>query len=408
MAWDDPINSTNNNDENGKKPRRGNPWGTGRGNQPVQGPWGGQRRGGGGGGGYGGGNGQEPPDLDEMLQRMRDNMGGMFPENFNGGKLIAIGITIIALLWLASGIYIVQPGEQSVIQRFGQWERTQALPGIGYHLPWPVETHTIVNVDEVRRLSIGFDEALNGNRRFTPGGATGSSGKRDIPDESLMLTSDRNIVDIDLVVQWDIEDAKDFLFNIEGQENTIKKVAESAIREVVGQTQMFPIITTERSSVAQRTRVIIQANLDEYESGVNISQVLIETAEVHPEVQGAFQDVQSAKQDAEDIQNRAEAYREEILPRARGEAIQLVQQAEGYRQSTIARARGDAGRFQAVLEAYRSGEDVTRRRIYIETLEEVLGRANKIILDQQDGSAQGVVPFLPLNELNRQQRPQTQ
>ena len=212
-----------------------------------------------------------------------------------------------------------------------------------------------------------------------------------------MLTSDRNIVDLDLEIQWNIKSSEEFIFEIQDQENTIKKVAESAIREIVGQTPMFQIITNKRQQVADKTKEIIQQNLDEYKSGVNITQILIQQAEVHPDVQNAFQDVQSAKQDAEDVQNRAEAYREDILPKARGQAIQMLQQAEGYQQSVIARASGDADRFNSVYTAYLSGKDVTKERIYIETMEDVLRNAQKIIID--DNGGQGVVPYLPLNEL---------
>jgi membrane protease subunit HflK len=238
-------------------------------------------------------------------------------------------------------------------------------------------------------MNIGFIETA------PRGGGPGQ--KQDVPEESLMLTSDRNIVDLYMVIQWNIKSAEQFLFEIEDQENTIKKVAESAVREVVGQTPMFQILTAERQNVADRTKEIIQSNLDEYNSGVNITQILVEKAEVHPDVQNAFQDVQSAKQDAEDTQNRANQYRNDIIPKARGQAIQMVQQAQGYKQSQIARAAGDAERFDAVYEAYLSGKDVTKERMYIETMEEVLRNAQKIILEGQDKS--GVVPYLPLNAL---------
>lgn len=333
----------------------------------------------------GGSNGSGPDvdiDLDNMLKQARDNFGGS-----NGG-LIAIAVAVLAGLWAVSGFYVVNPGENAVIQRFGAWERTQAEPGLGYHLPTPIESSNILNVEEIRKLTIGFSEVFGRNR---------SGARREILEEALMLTSDRNIVDLHLIIQWNIKSAEDFAFNIQAQENTIKKVAESAIREVVGQTDMFPIITTGRASVAQRTQEIIQNNLDAYESGVNITQVLIDKAEVHPEVQGAFQDVQSAKQDAEDVRNRAEAYREDILPKARGLAKKMLQEAEAYKQSTIAKSNGDAERFNSVYKAYLSGKDVTKERIYIETMEEVLSNAEKIIIDQ-DGQ-QGVVPYLPLNEL---------
>ncbi len=361
-----------------------NPWGNRPGNDD-RGPWSGHKSSGSKGGGHGG---QEPPDLDEMLRRAQSNFRGFMPSSFQGTPLIGLIIIAIALLWLASGFYVVNPGENAVVQRFGAWNRTQAEPGLGYHLPAPIESAQILNVQEIRKMNIGFMEG------FTRGGGVG---RRDIPEESLMLTSDRNIVDLDIVIQWNIKSAEDYVFEILDQENTIKKVAESAIREVVGQTNMFPIITTGRADVASRTRDIIQRNLDEYKSGVNITQVLIEKAEVHPDVQAAFQDVQSAKQDAEDIQNRANAYREDILPKARGQAIQMLQEAEGYKQSTVAKANGDADRFNAVYQAYLSGKDVTKERIFIETMENVLQNAQKIILDGKAG--QGAVPYLPLNEL---------
>ncbi|MCB9963962.1 MAG: FtsH protease activity modulator HflK [Rhodospirillales bacterium] len=388
MGWDDQSDTD--------KKKRQNPWGGSgkQNNEPIRGPWGPQGSGGGR-RGSGGGSQGEPPDLDEVIRKARENFGQIVPEGLGGGRVILIALVILVIGWLATGVFIVQPGEQGVIQRFGQWSRTQTQSGLGYHLPVPIETVTIVNVQELRRLSIGYSEAPVQFR-----GRESTGVKRDVPEESLMLTSDRNIVDIDLVVLWNIRSAEDFLFNIEYQEATIKKVAESAIREVVGQNDMFPIITRARDEIAARAKEILQKNLDDYNSGVNVSQVLIEKAEVHPEVQNAFQDVQSAKQDAEDTQNQARAYREDILPKARGQAIQMVQQAEGYKQSAIARAKGDADRFNSVLGAYRTGEDVTKKRIYLETMEQVFLNANKIILDQKQGG-QGVVPYLPLNELNK-------
>lgn len=372
--------------DDGKKGKRQNPWGN------VQnissGPKGGKPRGSSNGGG---GNGQEPPDLEDMIRRAQSNFNGVMPGGIGGGSVIGLILIAILALWAASGLYVVQPGENAVIQRFGAWDRTQADPGLGYHLPAPIETRSIVNVEEIQNLTIGFSQGSN---------RSGQTSRREILAESLMLTSDRNIVDLHLIIQWNIKSAEDFLFNIRGQENTIKKVAESAIREIAGQTDMFPIITTGRAGVAQRTQDIIQNNLDAYKSGVNITQVLIDKAEVHPEVQGAFQDVQSAKQDAEDVQNRAEAYRSDIIPKARGRAIQMLQQAEAYKRSTIAKSNGEAERFISVYNAYLKGKDVTKERIYIETMEEVLRNASKIILDQ-GGQGNGVVPYLPLNELRR-------
>mgnify|MGYP003392019233 CR=1 FL=1 len=372
MSWDDKS------DKKGRK----NPWGSADNNdnrgEPKRNPWN---------GGNGGG-GQEPPDLDDMIRRAKQNFESVMPGGFQGGGIIGLGLLVILLLWLASGMYIVNPAEQAVIQRLGAWSRTQSEPGLGYHLPAPIETMSKVNVAELRRMSIGFTENFSNSGRGT---------KQDMPEESLMLTADRNIIDLDLVILWRIKSAEDFLFNIEDQENTIKKVAESAIRDVVGQTQMFPIITRDRTTVADRAREIIQANLDEYKSGIQITQVLIDKAEVHPDVQSAFQDVQSAKQDAEDVKNRADEYRNKIIPEARGLAIQMGQEAQAYKQSTISKANGDADRFNSIYQSYLGGKDVTKERIYIETMEEVLKNAQKIIIGNEGN--QGVVPYLPLNEL---------
>lgn len=347
-----------------------------------------------GGGNAGGGN--EPPDLDEMLRRAQRNLRSVMPGDMSSFKIAGLVLAVLAALWLASGFYVVNPGEHAVIQNFGAWARTQADPGLGYHLPAPIETVSLVNVQEIRKMSIGYIEGLT---------RAGVSSQQDVPEESLMLTSDRNIVDLDLVIQWNIKSSEDYLFNIQDPDSTIKKVAESAIREVVGQSGMFAIITTERDSIAQKVRDIIQKNLDQYKSGVNITQVLIERAEVHPDVQSAFQDVQSAKQDAEDVQNRADAYRQDLLPKARGRAIQMVQDAQGYKQSAVARATGDADRFNAIYESYLTGQDVTKERIFIETMEDVLKNAQKIIVDSKVAGGSGVVPYLPLGELQKKDAP---
>lgn len=357
---------------------RNNPWGEGHGNRNHGG------RGGRGGGGHHGG-GKGPDDFDQFIRNAQDSLKDALPGNMGGGFAVILLLLVILVLWLASGFHIINPGEHGVIQRFGAWSRTQTTEGLGYHFPAPIEKITKVNVNQQRSMQIGFNSSSN--RR-----AVSSQ------DESLMLTSDRNIVDLEMVLQWDVISAEDYLFEIKAQENTIKKVAESAIREVVGQTEMFPIITTGRVAIADKVKDIIQKNLDEYNSGVNIKQVLIQKAEVHPDVQRAFQDVQSAKQDAENTENVARVYREEILPKARGQATKLLQDAEAYKQQKIAQATGDAERFKSMYESYLKGKDVTKERIYIETMENVLKNAQKIIMDGQ-GNGQGVVPYLPLDEL---------
>ncbi|PZQ44815.1 MAG: FtsH protease activity modulator HflK [Micavibrio aeruginosavorus] len=379
MAW---------NDNPGNKGR--NPWGTppGGGNGGRKNPWGS----GGGNDNGGGGRGPDQPDFDDIFARMQDGMKDIFPANFgSGGGLFLGALIVVVAIWLASGFYIVSPGEHAVIKRFGALSSTADTEGLKYHFPAPVETVDKINVNEIRTMNIGFTAPAIAGRTQMSG--------RDVPEESLMLTSDFNIVDLDFVVQWNISSAENFMFNIESPENTLRKVAQSAIREVVGQTRMFQIITTERGAVADQAKQIMQKILDDYKSGINITQVLINSAEVHPDVQSAFQDVQSAKQDAEDVQNRAQAYREDIIPKAKGAATRVTQEAEAYKQSVISRATGDADRFNSVLSAYQGGQDVTKERMYIETMESVLKNAQKIILD--DNGKQGVVPYLPLNELNR-------
>ncbi len=378
-------------DKNGGK--RKNPWGNydqNRGGKKGRdNPWGNSSN-------NSGGRGNDPKDLDDLIKHAQNSLTDMMPGNFGSGFAILSLLGIIILLWLASGFHIINPGEHGVIQRFGAWSETQVDEGLGYHLPAPIEKITKVNVNEQRSMSIGYTETGRSRRGE-------ASSKSNIFEESLMLTSDRNIVDLHMTIQWDIKSAEDFLFQINDQENTIKKVTESAIREVVGQTEMFPIITTGRDAIAARVKEITQSNLDEYNSGVNIKQVLIEKAEVHPDVQRAFQDVQSALQDAENTENIARAYREEILPVARGKATKLLQEAEAYKQSKIAQANGDAERFTSVYQAYLSGKDVTKERIFIETMEEVLGNAEKIILDK-NASGSGVVPYLPLGEMNQKSK----
>ena len=366
--------------ENQSGGNKNNPWGSGgRGNGGGKGPnnpWGG-----------GSGKGGDQPDLDEMIRRAQQNFRDYMPGNFGPVKFFGLVILVIAALWMSSGLYTIQPGEHGVIQRFGDYDRTIQTEGLGYHAPWPIETITKVNVNEIRKIPIGFSEGFGQNAQ-----------KQDVPAESLMLTSDANIVDLDLVVQWNISSAENFLFEIEEPVTNIKQVAESAIREVVGQTQMFALITQQRDEAAARAKDIMEKTLQEYNAGVNITQVLIQAAEVHPDVQGAFQDVQSAKQDAIERQNKAQAYSKEVLPQARGQAAEILQQAKGYKEAAISRAKGDADRFDSILKSYRLGKEVTRERIYLETMEQILGDTPKTIIEQNGGS--GVVPYLPLDKLS--------
>jgi membrane protease subunit HflK len=356
----------NNKNPWGRKPSEGNrgPWGT---------PPGGS---GGNGGGRGGSGGDLPPDIDEMLKKAQERLRTALPGGFGPGRFVGLVALAGVALWLSSGFYLVKPGENAVITQFGAWTQTQSDPGLGYRAPWPIQNADIVNTTVERRIQIGFIE-----------GGGRNAGKRDVPEESLMLTSDANIVDLDMVVFWNMD-----------QEQTIKKVAESAIREVVGQTKLQPIITGNRTGVAENAKKIMQDTLDNYKAGISILGVVIQEAVVHPDVIEAYEDVVAAQQDAERFQNEANIYANDIVPKARGEAIKILQEAEAYKEAQVAKAKGDADRFNSIYSAYVDGKDVTRTRLYLETMEDVLQSAQKIIIDEK-ASGSGVVPYMPLNEL---------
>lgn len=322
------------------------------------------------------GRGNLPPDLDAVFGQAQRHLRGVLPDG--GRNWIGPLLGLIALLWLASGIYFITPGENAVIQRFGAWTRTQTDPGLGFHLPWPVETHRIINTQLDRRLTIGVEDGRGAS----------------LPAESQMLTEDANIVDINVVVLWNISSAENYLFNVVDPEATIKQVAQSALREAVGQAPLQQIITEGRNDVATRMQETMQQILDRYKAGMSVKQVLIQEATVHPDVLEAFDDVVAARQDAERFQNEATIYRNDIIPAARGEAIKQIQAAEAYKQAQLAKAEGDAQRFNEIYEAYVLGRDVTRERIYIETMEEVLKNARTVVLDGK--ASQGAVPVLPL------------
>lgn len=322
------------------------------------------------------------PDFNDAFGKAKEKFSGLMPGGSNGLKGgLTIPLLIVGLLWVVSGVYYVEPGEDAVIQRFGAWSRTQSDPGLGYNLPWPFESRTIVNTQLDRRMSIGF-QGQNSRRA------------QSIPSESLMLTTDANIVDINVVVLWNISKAENFLFNVVSPETTIKQVAESAIREAVGQARLQDIITTGRDEVAVIIRERMQQILNTYAAGILINEVLIQEATVHPDVLEAFDDVVAARQDAERFQNEAMIYSNDIIPRARGEAIKIIEAAAAYKESQVAKAQGDAERFNEVYAAYLSGRDVTRDRIFIETMESILSNAQTFVVDSNAG--QGAVPILPL------------
>ncbi len=297
------------------------------------------------------------------------------------------GVLAVAALWLATGFYQVQPNEQGVVLRFGAYNETTDA-GLHYHLPYPIETVTNVNTTQERSITLGLSEQYNGNNAFT---------------ESHMLTGDENIVDINLTIVWRIDDAKNYLFSMQSPDQTIKVAAQSVLREIVGQSEMMPIISGDRGKVEDETMAELQKVLNEFNSGIKIVRVKLQKADPPKQVVDAFNEVQRAKADMERFKNEAEAYRNEILPKAKGEAAQRLQNAEAYKQGVVNKAKGDAERFVSVYNAYKQGKDVTIKRLYLETMENVLANSNKVILDP---SAKGsnVVPYLPLDGLKIKQK----
>ncbi len=299
---------------------------------------------------------------------------------------VVIAVAVVG--WMATGFYRVETDEVGVELMLGKWYETNT-PGLQYHFPSPFQDVFKPSVTRINRIDIGF-------RQPTDVGRAGAA--RDVSEESLMLTGDENIVDIDFAVFWRIGDAKLFLFKIQRPEQTVKAVAESAMREIIGKIEIQRALTEGRSEVESSTRELMQSTLDEYESGIVITQVKSQKVDPPGAVIDAFRDVQAARADLERQRNEAEGYANDILPRARGEAERMLQEAEGYKQEVVARAEGEAQRFISVHDQFVKSRDVTTQRIYIETMEQVLSKMNKIIIDSKQA---GVVPYLPLDELTK-------
>jgi membrane protease subunit HflK len=346
-----------------------------------RGPWG---------KGPSGGGGNPPPDLEELLRRGQDRLRRLTPGGvgFTAGTLLIIAL-IVVVVWLASGVYIVGAHEQGVVLRFGKYV-ARTSPGVNYHLPWPIETVYTPSVTQTNQITIGYTVTGEGDSAQT----------EDVPGESLMLTGDENIIDVNSTVQWQIKDASDFLFNVNHQVDTIRGVAESAMREIVGQSQIERILTQDRELVQVQVRDLMQKTLDEYKAGVTITQVAIQKADPPSEVIGAYRDVQAARADQDRKRNEAEAYANTIIPQARGDAAHIVQDAEAYKQQVIAEAGGEAKRFTSIYEEYKKSPEITRKRMYLETMSSVLKPMNKIVVD--DGAAKGFVPYVQIPPLNAQ------
>lgn len=347
-------------------------------------------------------NQQGPPDLDEIVRKIQKKLGGLFggsgkggngggdAHGVSGGAGFSAIIVVLALIWGASGTYIVQQGEQGVVLRFGaKADVTNA--GLRWHIPWPIETVEKVNVQKIEKIEIGY----RSNER------TGGSTK--VLSEALMLTEDENIIDIQFAVQYRIKDPDSYLFNVRDVEETIAQATESAVREIAGKRTMDHVLTEGRDEVGQETQKLLQKILDIYESGVFITKVEMQRADPPEEVKAAFDDAVKAREDKERFQNEAQAYANDILPRARGKAARMIQEAEGYKASVTARAQGDAKRFIAIAREYARAPRVTRERLYIEAMEEVMSNTTKVMVDQKGGNN---LIYLPLDKLMDRQREQ--
>lgn len=309
-------------------------------------------------------------------------------------------VIIVILVWLVSGFYQVQPNEQGVVLRFGKYADTTDA-GLHYHLPYPIEEVSKVNITQERSINLGVQEAYNAsNVAGLRNGRANNSYNEELKSftESHMLTGDENIVDINLTIVWKIKDAKDYLFNMRDPDQTVRVAAQSVLREIVGQSEMQPIITGDRGKIEDDTKEELQKVLNEFGSGITIVRVKLQKADPPKQVVDAFNEVQRAKADMERFKNEAEAYRNEILPKARGEAAQRIQNAQAYKEAVVNKAKGDADRFVSIYNAYKGGKEVTIKRLYLETMEDVLGKSSKVIVDPSPKGS-NVLPYLPLDRL---------
>lgn len=367
-------------------------------------PWSSNNGGGGGGGGpwqprnnspwgqgpnNGGGN--RPPNIEDMLRKGQDRLRRVVPGgggSLGGMGILAIGL-IAVLVWLATGIYTVRPNEVGIERVFGKFSSI-ATPGLNYNWPYPIG-RVDKPVIAVQSVEIGARsvDARTGARRSNSA-------------ESLMLTGDENIVDIDFSVLWRIDEARpqDYVFNLRNTDQTVKAVAEASMREVIGKTNVLDVLTGARLKIEQQVQELMQKTLNEYKAGVVVQQVQMQKVDPPSQVINAFRDVQAARADQERAQNEAQAYANKVVPEARGEAARIIQKAEAEREKMIANARGEAAQFVKLYDEYKKAPDVTRQRLFLESVERIYGGMDKIILDSK-GAGQGVVPYLPLGELNK-------
>ncbi len=354
-------------------PQGGGPWGGGGG----QGPWG------------RGPSGPRPPDFEDLIRRSQDRFKQFLPGGMGAGKGLVIAVIAVLALWMGTGIYRVQPAEQGVEMLFGKWQQTTG-PGLHWWPPAPIGEVMTPEVTRVNRVEVGFREGGTGQR----GGVL-----RAVPQESLMLTGDENIIDVQAAVFWYVKDAGQFLFNIRNQEVTVKDASEAALREIVGKNDFEYARTQGRVQIEKDAQDLIQRILDWYGSGIQVQQVQLQKIDPPGKVLDAFRDVQAARADKERAVNEATAYLNEVVQRAEGESQRIIKDAEGYREQKIAIASGEAQRFLSVYEQYVKEKNVTTRRIYLETMRAIMAGMDKVLIDNRVGGGSGVVPYLPLDSL---------
>ena len=336
-----------------------------------------------------------PPDLDELWKRFNERLNSLFGNKGDGGEggssgggfsagggnLLGVLIGVLVLVWVASGFYIVDTGQRGVVLRFGKYVETTD-PGPHWHLPWPIESRETVNIDQVRTVEIGYRNNV----------------KTQVIKESLMLTDDENIIDLQFAVQYIIKDPVEFLFVNRSPEDAVLQVAETAMREIVGKNKMDFVLYEGRADIADRAKALMQQILDRYKTGISISQVTLQNIQPPEQVQAAFDDAVKAGQDRERSKNEAEAYANNVVPRARGIASRLKAEADGYKQAVIANAEGEASRFSQIVTEYQKAPQVTRERLYLDTMQTVMNNTSKVVVDQKGGNS---LLYLPLDKLQQ-------
>ncbi|CAG7855806.1 Modulator of FtsH protease HflK [biofilm metagenome] len=352
-----------------------------------------------------------PPDLDEAIRSLQEKISNLFGgggkknEGVNGGgnspgffssgnslKNMGYIATGLLAMWVLSGFYIVNEGTQGVVTRFGEWIETTES-GLRWHIPTPIEHVEKVNVQQQRYIEIGYRSGGNGQ----------AQGAVSVPKEALMLTKDENYVDVQLAVQYQVKDAKAFLFNVADPEATLKQVTESALRGVIGGSIMDFVLTEGRSEVVAQAKKEIQEVIDAYNTGIQITSVNLQDAQPPEQVQNSFEDAIKAREDQQRFINEAEAYANDVVPKARGAAARKLQEAQGYKEQVIAQAQGDTSRFSQLLTEYKKAPDVTRKRLYLEAMESVMSETNAIMVDVKGGNN---MMYLPLDKMIQQKQDQ--